>query len=147
MTVTEALPLQIDDAYERLFTSAERLADKLDYRAGPQNRSVLELLRECVTMPGFLAPMLIDRKLPPMDGSPDQSHLTDVAACRAEWTGNREALFAAIRAFPHDALGETVDTPWGTFTWLQMLDYAQWNVNYHAGQLAYVELTHGITEM
>jgi hypothetical protein len=73
--------------------------------------------------------------------------LETVAACKAHYESVKGGLFEAIRGFPGDKLLDTIETPWGTFTWRDFMSYAYWNPMYHVGQLAYIQMIHGDTAM
>ncbi len=149
MTYQEALVPLIEDAYGDLFKSAERLGDKISYKAAETNRTPLEVLIECATVPGFLAPTIRNRALAPMDAEKphEESGLDSVEACRTHFNSVKEDLYDAIRSFPAEELLNTIETPWGTFTWRDFIAYAYWNPMYHFGQIAYVQMIHGDTEM
>jgi hypothetical protein len=150
MTYQEALPALIEEAYGDLFKNAERLGpDKLHYKAADSNRTPLEMLIECATVPPFLAQVIRDRAMPANIGEEphDNSGFDSVESCKAMFESVKEDLFAAIRNFPGDKLLETIETPWGTFTWRDFMAYAYWNPMYHCGQLAYIQMIHGDTAM
>lgn len=148
MTYQEALIPLIEDAYADLFRNAEKLGDKLGYKAGEKNRTPLEMLVECATVPQFLGPVIRNRALPEnMDEPGEFPGLDSVAACRAHFDSVKAELYDAIRDFPDDKLLEKIETPWGIFPWRDFMAYAYWNPMYHVGQLAYIQMTHGDTSM
>lgn len=148
MTYQEALPTLVEDAYRELWKNAERLGDKLDYKAAETTRTPLAMLVECATMPPFLAQVIRDRRLPEnMSDSPNVEGLDSVATCKAHFESVKQPLYDAIAAFPGDKLLETIDTPWGTFTWRDFMAYAYWNPMYHVGQMAYIQMIHGDVAM
>lgn len=148
MTYQDALVALIDDAYGELFKNAERLGDKLDYKAAPTCRTPLDMLTECATSPMFLAPTLKNRALAPMDeDSMNMPSFGSIAEAKAAWESGKEALYDSIRTFPSDQLEVKIETPWGTFPWRDFMAYAYWNPMYHVGQLAYIQMIHGDTDM
>lgn len=147
MTYQEALPALIEDAYIELFKNAERIGDKLGYKAAESNRTPMEMLVECSTSPQFLAQVIRDRVMPGDMGEPSFPGLTSIEACRAHFDSVKGEMFDAIRNFPGDQLLNTIETPWGTFTWRDFMAYAYWNPMYHVGQLAYIQMIHGDTAM
>jgi hypothetical protein len=149
MTYQEALVPLIEAAYDDLFKNAERLGDKLQYKASETTRTPMEMVIECATVPPFLAQVVQDRAMPAeVPSEPhDSSGLETVAACKAHYESVKGGLFEAIRGFPGDKLLDTIETPWGTFTWRDFMSYAYWNPMYHVGQLAYIQMIHGDTAM
>lgn len=148
MTYLEALPALIEDAYRELFKNAARIEGKLDFKAAETNRTPIEMLVECATVPQFLAPTIRNRALPAEMGEPHATNgLETIEACKKHFDSVKGELFEAIRSFPESKLEETIDTPWGTFTWRDFMAYAYWNPMYHVGQLAYIQMMHGDTAM
>lgn len=148
MTYQEALIPLIEDAYNDLFKNAQRIADKLDYKAAPTCRTPLDMVVECVTSPHFLAPTIANRALAPMDEESYANHgITSLEAAQAAWEAAKPSLYAAIREFPSDQLEVPIETPWGTFPWRDFIAYCYWNPMWHAGQLAYIQTIHGDTDM
>lgn len=147
MQYQEALSALIEDAYTELFKNAERLKDHLNYKAAETNRTPIDMLRECSTMPPFLAGVIKDRALP-ADMTPHATEgLDSVEACKAHYESVKEQMLEAVRNFPSDKLMETIETPWGIFTWRDFMAYAYWNPMYHVGQMAYIQMIHGDTAM
>ncbi len=148
MTYQEALVPLIESAYEDLFKNAERLKDKLDYKAAESNRTPMEMVVECATVPPFLAKTIRDMAVAPMDGDePHASGGMTLEQARAAYESSKADLFDAIRNFPAEKLEEKIETPWGTFAWRDFISYAYWNPMYHVGQLAYIQMIHGDTAM
>ena len=149
MTFQEALVTQIDDAYSDVWKYAGFIEDDLDYKPSEATRTPLQLLQEVSTVVDGMAGIIRDRKFP--DHFEEQPGLTEsltsVEACRAHFEANIGAVKDAILAFPSENLTDTIDTPWGTFTWVQFLSYMYWNPMWHAGQLAYIGLIHGDSRM
>ena len=149
MTFQEALVTQIDDAYSDVWKYAEMIEDHLDYKPSEATRTPLQLLQEVATMVDSLTGIIIDRKMPETfeDNTELYAGLTSIAACQEYYDSKVEALKAAILAFPSNKLTDTIETPWGTFTWVQFMSYLYWNPMWHAGQLAYIGLIHGDNRM
>lgn len=149
MTYQEALVPLIEEAYSDLFKNAEKLDGKLDFKPTSDNRTPMEMVIECATLPPFLAQTIRNRALPP--NTPDEPHASDgfksIAECRDHFNSVKGELFEAIRSFPSENLLETIETPWGTFTWRDFISYAYWNPMYHVGQLAYIQMMHGDKSM
>ena len=153
MTYQQAIIPLIEDAYKTLFSNAEALSDKLDYKPSEAARTPLELVVECVQSPKMLAGILRAGKMPEdanaeYEASMEEAKsLTSIEACRAEYEAHRGEIFDAIRGFPEDRLAEDVETPWGTFPWRDFIGYMYWNPMWHAGQLSYIQTIHGDSEM
>ncbi len=145
--LTALLPL-IDDAYSDLFKNAEKLADKLNYKASETTRTPLEMVVECVTSPMFLAQTIKDKALAPMDESTwEKPGFESLDQCKTAWQEVKPLLFEAIENFPEELLLEEIVTPWGTFAWRDFIAYCYWNPMWHAGQMAYIQMIHGDVEM
>lgn len=153
MTYKQAIVPLIEDAYHNLFSNADALGDKLEYKASETTRTPLALVVECVQSPKMLAAALDHRGMPAdIEGDypkyeEEAKALTDVASCRAYYESYKQDLFASIERFPEELLPVDVETPWGTFPWRDFIAYLYWNPMYHTGQLAYVQMIHGDGEM
>lgn len=149
MTYQEGLVKLIDDAYADMWKYAGFIEDKLDFKPSEATRTPLEMLQEVSTVPGLFIGLLRDRKMPDtFDEDPGlYQSLDSIAACKAEYERHAEGLKAAVREFPSELLEETIDTPWGTFTWTQFMSYLYWNPMWHSGQMAYIGLMHGDKRM
>lgn len=148
MTYLSALIPLIEEAYADLFRNADQLADKLDYKAAETCRTPMEIVCECATSPRFLAETIANRSLAPMDESTwERADIDTLAKAKSEFETAKAALFIAIEGFPSELLLNSIETPWGTFTWRDFIAYAYWNPMWHAGQLAYIQTIHGDTEM
>lgn len=143
MLYTDALVDLIEDAYQELWENAHKLEGKLDFKVADSNRTPMEMLVECATVPGFLAPTIRNQALPPMEGEQPSFDLKSIAECQAHYDSVKADLFDAIKNFPQDKLKDKIETPWGTFTWQQFMAYAYWNPMYHVGQLGYIQMIHG----
>jgi phage antirepressor YoqD-like protein len=149
MTFQEALVTQIDDAYSDVWKYAEMIEEHLDYKPSEATRTPLQLLQEVATMVDGFAGIITTQKFPETfeENSELYASLTSIAACREYYESKVGAVKEAVLAFPSDKLTETIDTPWGTFTWVQFMSYLYWNPMWHAGQLAYIGLIHGDSRM
>jgi hypothetical protein len=148
MLYTQALPKLIEEAYGDLFKQADALKDRLDFKAAESNRTPLEMVVECVTSPMFLADTIKNQALAPMDEETwEKPGFESLEQCKAAWDEAKPALFEAIQNFPSEKLEEQIVTPWGTFSWYSFMAYCYWNPMWHAGQLAYIQMMHGDTDM
>ncbi|MBL8059610.1 MAG: hypothetical protein JNK63_02710 [Chthonomonas sp.] len=145
MLYTDALIDLIEEAYSELWENATKLEGKLDFKPSDSNRTPMEMLVECSTVPGFLAPTIRNRELASMEGDHSYPELKTIEACRAHFESVKGDLYDAIKSFPQDKLKDKIETPWGTFTWMSFMAYAYWNPMYHVGQLGYIQLMHGDT--
>jgi hypothetical protein len=149
MTFQEALVTQIDDAYSDVWKYAEMIEDHLDYKPSETTRTPLQILQEVATIPTGLTGIISTLKLPEtFEEDPSlYENLTSIAACKEFFEAHVGPLKEAVLAFPSEKLTDSIDTPWGTFTWVQFLSYLYWNPMWHAGQLAYIGLIHGDSRM
>jgi len=149
MTFQEALVTQIDDAYEDVWKYAGFIEDHLDYKPSDATRTPLQILQEVSTSPVALIGIIRNFKMPEtFDEDPSlYASLTSVAACKEFYDQHADDLKAAVLEFPSEKLTDTIETPWGTFTWVQFLSYLYWNPMWHAGQLAYIGMIHGDSRM
>lgn len=154
MTYQEAIVELIQGAAADLFRSARTMPqDKLEWKPAETSRSPLELVQEIVQTTGWTTIILNNRGLPDLGEDPESDARDErkawatLDACETELNNRTPALFEAIQNFPVDQLKETVDLPWGTMSWLQVIDYAYWNIRYHDGQIQYVQTMYGDTEM
>ena len=117
-------------------------------------RSVLSQLVECATLPFFFTSLLAGQ---PMDlSSPEtqakrkdlEASITSVDTAEAVSNQSHEALFAAIAALPESKLEEKCPVPWNPdTTFADVVFFAYWNLVYHIGQINYIQLLLGDTEM
>lgn len=126
-------------------------ADKLTWRPAEHARSVLEILQECAILPLGIADYLRERPQAPRDIRgyfAQMAQLDTFDQCVQALQANSETLYEAIRSVADADLSQTVVMPWGqTMTLAQLLLTHYWNLTYHLGQIAYIQLLYGDTKM
>jgi hypothetical protein len=80
----------------------------------------------------------------------EQAEWLTVTDCEAVWNERFVALERAYLNVPDEKLSKTKWLPYDggrDFTFIEMLDYPRWNLNYHAGQICYIQTLLGDKEM
>ena len=142
------------DAIDELMRYAKAVpADKLTWRPAEHARSVLEILQECATLPAVLAVWLQER--PQSPPSTEQytpywaqaATLTTLEACETALRKNTQRLLQVVETLAAADLSQTAVAPWGkTYTLAEGCMLHHWNLTYHLGQVAYIQLLYGDTE-
>jgi hypothetical protein len=147
---------QIEAAAKEFFRNARAVPeDKLDWSPMDAGRSVLDQCREIAMTPTWAHDILTEK---PMEWSEEsiaalkelQASWTTVDACEAQFRERLETMKAAFLAFPDARLEETRFLPYDggrQFTYIEMMDYPRWNLNYHYGQVAFIQTLLGDKEM
>jgi len=141
-------------AAEMAFLYAEKVpADKLDWNPLDTGQSVIRMCRELAVTP-IWAIMGLGGNI---EGwSEDQAaamhqEMADwatVAQCKAEFEKNFPKWEAVARAMPDEKLPQKkwLEVTKREHTYLELLDYVQWNSTYHLGQIAYIQTLYGDKE-
>ncbi|MCB0825613.1 MAG: hypothetical protein KDC26_05450 [Armatimonadetes bacterium] len=130
-------------------------ANKLDFSVGGDARTPLLIIQEVAMCPGWAAELIDDR---PVEWSEESmaaefaysSGLTTVEMCEAEFNKRMEDFEKVVSSFPDDRLMNTKFLPFEggrDFTYQEMMDYPRWNLNYHTGQIALIQMAYGDKEM
>lgn len=142
------------EAQGSLFRTARHVPDdkRDDWKPLGEARSVLSQLVECATVPYFFASVLAGQ---PMDmHSPEaqakrkevESSITSLESAEAVANQSHEALYAAIAATTD--LDAACPMPWNPDTKASdVIFFTYWNLVYHIGQINYIQLLLGDTEM
>lgn len=141
------------DAINELIRYAKAVPnDKQMWRPAADARSVLEILQECATLPAALAEWLRERPQSPPDPAQyapywaQASTLTTLEACEDALRENTERLLQVVASLSESDLNQTAVSPWGkTYTLAEGCMLHQWNLTYHLGQIAYIQLLYGDT--
>jgi len=147
---------QISAAAEEFFKGAKAVpGDKLEWSPLDQGRSVLALCREIAMTPTWGADVVEnvphefnEEAIAKIEA--EQSQWKSVEACEAEFNGRMERLKSVYAAIPDEGLSNTRWLPYDggrDFTVEEMMDYPRWNLNYHTGQVAYIQILYGDKEM
>ena len=129
--------------------------DQIEFVVAPGTRSVLSICREIAMTPGWGEDLLFDK---PQDWSPEamqkveeeQKQWTSIEQCEAEFNRRLSRFFEAVESFPDSQLMDTKFLPFEggrDFTFVEIMDYPKWNLNYHTGQVALIQLALGDPEM
>lgn len=150
MNYREEICHMTQGAVEDLLRYARAVSDeRLTWRPSEHARSVLEILQECVAVPLVMTYVLHERPQQPADINPffaEASQLKTVAECEAALRANTAKLIEAIHATPDSDLEQTVMLPWGTPAPIKrVVSGHYWNLTYHLGQIAYIQLLYGDT--
>jgi hypothetical protein len=130
-------------------------ADKLDWSPLGEGRSVLDLCREIAMTPVWGEHALGDT---PMEWNEEiaaatkleQSAWLTAEDCERVFQERFERLAGIIVDFPDEKLTATKWLPYDggrDFTFLELLGYARWNLDYHAGQVSYIQILYGDHDM
>lgn len=155
MNFQKAITEMTWEAVEMLLRYAKAVPEeKLSWRPAEQARSVLEILQECALLPSLLADLLEERPQEKVENARWESlwaqarELTTVEACERVLRENTERLLAVIQAIPDADFQQQVMTPWGRkFPVYELMYDHYWNLTYHLGQVAYIQLLYGDTKM
>ncbi|MEN3000701.1 MAG: DinB family protein [Armatimonadota bacterium] len=152
MNFYDALERMTREAVEMLFRYARAVPEeKLHWRPAEHARSVIEILQENAILPYTLQLALHERPQTPDASLWERAtqlagDLSTLDACEQACRKGTEALLQAIRQLPPEALEQTVMMPWGKPMSLFELVYDHyWNLTYHLGQIAYIQLLYGDT--
>ena len=155
-TLQEQAIKMTKEAEGSLFRAARHVPeDKRDeWKPLGEARSVLSQLVECATVPYFFASVLAGA---PMDlSSPEaqakrrelEASITSVESAEAVSKKAHELLFKAIAEVPDSDLDAKRPMPWDpSTTAADVMFFAYWNLVYHIGQINYIQLMLGDTEM
>ena len=113
-------------------------------------RPTIKVVAECGSVNGALAE-LVAAGMAAMP-SPDEraayyAAITTRAEALAALETGTQKLYAAIDGVTSDRWGETVQTPLGAMTVLAAAGIAAQHMMYHDGQINYLHMLHGDTEM
>lgn len=152
MTYKEAIVHMTREAMDDLLRFARAVSDdRLTWRPAEHARSVLEILQECVAVPLMLRQLLLERPQQPIDVSGyfnSASQLKTVAECEQALRANTEQFLSAVQETPESDLHATLMFPWGApASVARVMGGHYWNLTYHLGQIAYIQLLYGDTKM
>lgn len=153
MTLYDALEQMTWEAVEMLFRYARAVPEeKLHWRPAQHARSVMEILQENAILPYALWLGLEERPQTPDRSMWERAtqlagDLSTLDACEQACRKGTSELLTAIRQIPPEELEQTIMTPWGKpFSLFELAYDHYWNLTYHLGQIAYIQLLYGDTE-
>jgi hypothetical protein len=152
LTVQQQAARLTRQAWEGLLRTAEFVpAEKRDWVPEGKARTYHDFMAECAIMADWGARFLKTGEFPPFDREAYEkakAGLDTLEKIKTAGNAGIERICAAIEAVPDAKLGETILTPWGmTMTIADMLFTCYWNLVYHWGQVNYIQMLLGDTEM
>jgi hypothetical protein len=130
-------------------------ADKLIWFPLDNGRSVLDQCRELAMTPTW-AIQTLTNAMPEFNEETiaavkaEQVQWVTVEQCEEECNKRLEELKQFFINLPDEKLSQTRWLPYyggRDFTFVEMCEYAKWNFDYHAGQIAYIQTLYGDMEM
>jgi len=145
MKVVEFLIHQTESQIDKLFAAARAIpADKLDWEASSESRSVRCQLQEVATAINQFWGMYADRKL---EWSPEKTELwlterksvVELDELEATTRAQFARLSEFARALSDEDLTATIESPMPTpWSMADVLTYPLWNMAYHEGQINFI---------
>lgn len=156
MKYQEYIVKAIESAADEFFKGARAVpADKLEWSPLESGRSVLDLCREIAMTPTWGAEVTqgvaSDYSEEAMAAiKVEQSAWTTIDDCQTQFDQRMARLREVYAAISDEGLAVTRWLPYDggrDFTVKEMMDYPRWNLNYHWGQVAYIQTLYGDKEM
>ena len=151
LDISADLRATTERAYNNLVNDLNALDE--DKAVGTPNaalRPAIKVVAECASVNGLLASLVTTgtASMPPPEAREAYfAGITTRAEALAELEKGTQKLYEAIAAVTPDRWGETVQTPLGPMTVMGAAGFAALHMMYHDGQINYVHLLHGDTEM
>lgn len=140
-------------AAEGLIHQATRMGDKSIWKPMDEGRTALDQVAECALISGAMVEVIKNYKMP--DFTPEMmeqfaadKNALDLESAVALLRENTEKLCDVIRAVPDEKLTDEMKF-WGSEPWsvVSVLNYHNWNVTYHIGQVNYIQTLYGDKDM
>lgn len=150
MTTQEFIAAETARASEALIHQATRMPDgKAEWAPMDEGRTALDQVAECAligeSMPGIIA----NRKMPDFTPEMMEQYERDKKAMDLQTACDRlraatDKICEAIRATPDASLAESMSF-WGPEPWTvaAVLNFHNWNMTYHCGQVNYIQTLYG----
>lgn len=123
-------------------------SDQFDWSPGGKATSALQILKHCAAFPYWSMACIEAGQMVSEDlFSEHEAQITDMESGLAKLKEANAAFEAFVQALPDERLGDKVVFPWQETTVAGTIMYFDWNNTYHLGQLAYIQLILGDTEM
>ncbi len=140
-----------EGAYKRLVNDLNALdEDKATGSPDAGTRPAIKMIAECGAVNGFVANLVTTGQISmPSAGEREAFYatITTRAQALAVLKDGTQKLYAAFDATAPDRWGDTVPGPFGEWSRLSAAGFAAMHMMYHDGQLNYLHLLHGDTEM
>lgn len=126
--------------------------DKLEWTPGGKARTTIDILCECAGFPQWIK-FAVQNKRPPTEAESKSFQASIIGEIKTTegltdiLKKETQNLVEFITAFPEAKLTEEITFPWGTYTIAGSFGFHYWNNTYHLGQLNYLQLILGDTEM
>ena len=152
ITIQQQAARMTRQAWEGLLRTAEFMPeDRREWVPQGKARTFHDYMAECVVMADWGRELIETGEFGAFDPEAyarAKAELNTLDKIKAAGAPAIERLIAAIEAFPDARLEETKQMPWGfTQTYADMLFNAYWNMVYHWGQVNYVQMMLGDTDM
>jgi hypothetical protein len=121
-------------------------SDKLDWKPDQARRSAHEVCVEAVTMLATSTSTLTTRVLAEYEEVGKANATLTIEELCAKAEKDAEIFYEALRAFPESDFEKTIDAPWGTMSFFDVMTYPYWNMMWHAGQINYIQSAYGDQE-
>lgn len=138
-------------AYQNLVNDLNALdEDKATGSPNAATRPAIKIVAECAAVNRMVASLLTTGTRP--TPTPEQreayyASITTRAEALAALESGTQEFYAAVSGVSAEQWGETVETPFGSWTRLATAGIAAMHMMYHDGQLNSLHLLHGDTEM
>lgn len=138
--------------WDALMRTAEFVpADKREWVPQGKARTYHDFLAECAVMADWNTAFLQTGEFPPQDRQAwerAKAELNTLEKIKAAGEPAIARLCEVIEAIPDAKLDESRQMPWGmSMTMADMLFTCYWNLTYHWGQVNYIQMLLGDTEM
>ena len=148
MNYVDALQDTLKDGANNFWKSVKTMpADKFEWRPEPTTRTARELAEEIVMTTGYVSKLVRAHKDPGMEDSTGDTIPKTIEVLEQEHRAKIDEFIAAVRDFPNEELKNTIELPWGTWTFSQVIAYPYWNLMYHWGQVNYIQTLYGDKNM
>ena len=117
--------------------------DKLDWKPAEGSRPIRKIFTEAVMMPEYVAKAVTERCVPEYEPLAAEYEKLSISELFQRLPKNAESLNTAIAAFPESDYEQTLEAPWGTWTYFQTISYPYWNLMWHTGQINYIQSLYG----
>jgi hypothetical protein len=154
MRLQDFIADQTTAAAEELGKQVQKMGDKATWSALDEGRTALDQLAECAVIGGYLVDVIANKHMPPMDEAMWTQYMTDKGAVTSVAQGaellqaNTAKLCGVIRAVADTDLGVMMSF-WGPEPWpvSKVMAHHLMNVQYHVGQVNYIQTLYGDKEM
>jgi hypothetical protein len=152
ITVQQLVSRKTREAWEALMRTAAFVPEeKRDWVPQGKARTLHDFAAECALITDWSLGFFEAYEVPPMDLEAygrARAELDTLEKIKAVGDAAIERYCAAVEAVPDAKLAEAKEMPWGmTMTIADVLLLNYWNMVYHTGQVNYLQMMLGDTEM